>query len=105
MSVSQLRDRVESCIAGGDTDGPQAREIVADLLSALEQGEARAAERIEGEWVVHRWVKQGILLGFRVGDNAASASPEAFHFRDRDTFPTWDPNVSDRNVRLVPVRP
>ena len=102
MNVAQLRRRVESCIESDDLGGPEARAVVADLLSALELGQARAAERVDDEWVVHRWVKQGILLGFRVGQNASSASPEAFHFRDRDTFPTWDPNESGRNVRLVP---
>lgn len=102
MSISGLRRRVESCVARGESEGADARAVVADLLSVLELGQARAAERVEDEWVVHRWVKQGILLGFRVGQNAASASPDAFHFRDRDTFPTWNPNVSERNVRLVP---
>jgi 2,3,4,5-tetrahydropyridine-2-carboxylate N-succinyltransferase len=102
LSISGLRRRVESCVARGESEGADARAVVADLLLALELGQARAAERVEDEWVVHRRVKQGILLGFRVGENAASASPDAFHFRDRDTFPTWNPNVSERNVRLVP---
>jgi 2,3,4,5-tetrahydropyridine-2-carboxylate N-succinyltransferase len=102
LNVSQLRRRIESCVEGGDVDEREAREAVGDLLSALESGLIRSAEPVDGEWVVHRWVKLGILLGFRVGKNAASAAPDAFHFRDRDTFPTWDPNGVDRNVRLVP---
>lgn len=102
MSVAELRREIESLVDGGRADRRQARDAVGRLLSALERGEVRAAECVDGEWTVHRWVKQGILLGFRVGENAASASPETFHFRDRDTFPTWDPNRTDRNVRLVP---
>ncbi len=102
MSISELRLEIESLVEERSADGRVAREAIGRLLTALEQGEVRAAEKVEGEWVVHRWVKQGILLGFRVGENAASGSPESFHFRDRDTFPTWDPNRTDRNVRLVP---
>ena len=41
--------------------------LVDELLSALEAGMVRAAEPADGAWVVHAWVKQGILLGFRVG--------------------------------------
>lgn len=102
MSVTELRARIESLAGTGEIDPREARDAVGDLLSALEQGLVRAAEPVDGEWVVHRWVKHGILLGFRVGENAASGAPDAFHFRDRDTFPTWDPNGTDRNVRLVP---
>ena len=102
MNVSELRQEVESLLGAGEVEDTRARDVVGRLLSALERGEVRAAEKLDGEWTVHRWVKQGILLGFRVGQNAASASPQTFHFRDRDTFPTWDPNESDRDVRLVP---
>ena len=102
MNVSGLRQEIESLVEGGVSEGRDAREAVARLLSALERGEVRAAECRDGQWTVHRWVKQGILLGFRIGQNAASASPAAFHFRDRDTFPTWNPNETDRNVRIVP---
>jgi len=102
LSVSELRREIESLVEHGVTQGREARDAVGRLLSALERGEVRAAEYLDGAWTVHRWVKEGILLGFRVGENAASGSPESFHFRDRDTFPTWNPNRTDRNVRLVP---
>jgi len=102
LNISLLRSKIESYVETGNIDEREAREVVGDLLSALEEGQVRAAEPVGEEWVVHRWVKQGILLGFRVGENVASAAPVAFHFRDRDTFPTWDPNGTDRDVRLVP---
>ena len=34
----------------------------------LTQGKIRAAEKVDGQWVVNAWVKQGILLGFRLGE-------------------------------------
>jgi 2,3,4,5-tetrahydropyridine-2-carboxylate N-succinyltransferase len=37
-----------------------------DLLRALERGEVRVAERdLDGRWIVHEWVKEGILATFR----------------------------------------
>jgi 2,3,4,5-tetrahydropyridine-2-carboxylate N-succinyltransferase len=38
--------------------------VLADFLSALEDGEIRAADRVDGEWRANEWVKRGILLNF-----------------------------------------
>ena len=88
MSIAQLRGRVEALFEARQLERSEARPIVDELLAALESGEVRAAECVDERWVVHRWVKQGILLGFRIGANAPSSSPDTFFFRDRDTFPT-----------------
>ena len=87
-----------------ETDPPReaALEVVRELLEALESGSVRAAEPRSGMWEVVPWVKQGILLGFRMGTDRAQDVPPVFHFRDRDTFPTLDPNRDGRNVRIVP---
>jgi 2,3,4,5-tetrahydropyridine-2-carboxylate N-succinyltransferase len=102
LSVEGLREEIESRFEDADRRPAEGRRAVDRLLAALENGEVRAAEPRGGDWVVHRWVKRGILLAFRLGENAPSGSPETFHFRDRDTLPTWDPNLVERNVRLVP---
>lgn len=47
----------------------EARPVVAALLRALELGTVRAAEpdtKAPGGWRANTWVKQGILLGFRL---------------------------------------
>lgn len=101
MSVEALRDRIERLAASAAPDPRETREAVDALLDALERGEVRAASPGTEGWTVHPWVKRGILLGFRVGRNASSDAPP-FHFRDRDTFPTWSPEGSTREVRIVP---
>ena len=63
--------------------------------------DARTAEPSEGRWIVHGWVKRGLLLAFRCGVNVGVDAPP-FHFRDRDTLPTQDPARGGRNVRVVP---
>ena len=68
---------------------------------ALTRGEVRAAEKINGNWKVNVWVKQGILLGFRLGELAQMSSGECLSFVDKDTFPARKFTVADR-VRMVP---
>jgi 2,3,4,5-tetrahydropyridine-2-carboxylate N-succinyltransferase len=44
------------------------REAVETALSLLDSGEARVAEKIDGEWHVHQWLKKAVLLSFRLTD-------------------------------------
>jgi 2,3,4,5-tetrahydropyridine-2-carboxylate N-succinyltransferase len=40
--------------------------VLADFLAALEDGEVRAAEKVDGEWQANEWVKRGVLLNFSI---------------------------------------
>ena len=44
----------------------QAHDAVRAAIGMLDRGEARVAEVIEGEVVVHEWAKQSVLLWFRL---------------------------------------
>ena len=50
-----------------DTKGV-VRDAVEEVLSLLDKGELRVAEKVGSEWVVHQWVKKAILLSFRLED-------------------------------------
>lgn len=81
-----------------------AEETVRQLLQLLEDGEVRAAERDhDGRWRAVPWVKQGILLAFRVGKVVELSAGEAgaFSFFDKHTLPTRRLTLSD-GVRVVP---
>ena len=54
---------------------------------ALTAGEIRAAEKIDGQWQTNAWVKQGILLGFRIGKLVESGDPKVLTFVDKGTYP------------------
>src|SRR5580704_8610259 len=105
MSMNELKQAIEQHFAAGAaaaTD-PAAREAFLSLRTALEAGEARAAEPDPSSptgWRVNAWVKQGILLGFRVGVLQALPS-EGLSFVDRDTFPIRRFGPGD-GVRIVP---
>ena len=50
---------------GPHTTGP-IRTAVEETIARLDSGAARVAEAAEGGWIVHQWLKQAILLGFRL---------------------------------------
>ena len=102
MKLEELRRKVEELSGADDPSRDEAMDVVEHLLDALERGAVRAAEPDGDGWRVLSWVKQGILLGFRLGTNVSTTIPPAFHFRDRDTFPTRDPTSESRDVRIVP---
>ena len=101
-----LREQIEAIAARkipGDGDFTAAdRSIFDEFKSALNRGEVRAAERnSSGEWLVHTWVKQGLLLGFRMGALTDMSDGNNFKFFDKDTYPARPTSISD-NVRIVP---
>lgn len=110
---SELRAEIESLAAAGtDVDPQRARPAVARLLDALTRGEVRSAERTGDGWAAVPWVKQGILLAFRVGrtreftPHAPAANPafhgSTFHWSDRDTLPLRPTDGPAEEVRIVP---
>ena len=81
--------------------GGAARAVFARLLSLLESGAVRAARcGGDGRWTADARVKQGILLGFRLG-RLVAAGDAALPFTDKDTYPVraFDPAA---RVRVVP---
>ena len=107
MTVQALGDTIRelSATPAGTPLPPHARDVVATLLDALECGELRSAERgDDGEWRAVPWVKQGILLAFRVGhivDLSPRTEPRGFSFLDKDTMPPRQFSIGD-GVRIVP---
>lgn len=43
---------------------------VAEVLGRLDEGDLRVAEKVDGEWITHQWIKKAVLLSFRLHDNA-----------------------------------
>jgi len=79
----------------------EARRTFLDFRATLTRGEVRAAEKVDGHWVVNAWVKQGILLGFRLGELQEMSDGDVLSFVDKDTFPARRLTLAD-HIRLVP---
>jgi 2,3,4,5-tetrahydropyridine-2-carboxylate N-succinyltransferase len=101
--MSELRAEVERYVASC-ADGERDAALAAFLRfrDALTRGEVRAAERsADGVWSANAWVKQGVLLGFRLGAMADLPAAGPMTFVDKDTFPPRTFSVGD-GVRVVP---
>jgi len=104
MNISQLQETIERYFAAGPgaVGDPSAMTAFHALRAALEAGEARAASpdpAAPSGWRVNPWVKQGILLGFRLGVLQEFPSP-GLSFVDKSTFPARRFGVED-GVRVV----
>jgi 2,3,4,5-tetrahydropyridine-2-carboxylate N-succinyltransferase len=101
--MHKLRSEIERYYATGSLPvevAGHARKIFSEFREALTHGQVRAAEKLDGHWRVNAWVKQGILLGFRLGE-LEEISSGAFTYVDKDTFPARRFAVAER-VRIVP---
>jgi 2,3,4,5-tetrahydropyridine-2,6-dicarboxylate N-succinyltransferase len=102
LSVEGLQKEIEVLAAEQDLVPDQHLfDVFEQLLAGLEAGSVRAASREDGRWVVHPWVKRGILLGFRVGQIRAYAGT-LFSYFDKTTYPPQAIDGVARKVRIVP---
>ncbi len=51
------------------TVSAEVKAAVDEAIAALDRGEARVAEKRDGEWIVHEWLKKAVLLSFRIEEN------------------------------------
>jgi 2,3,4,5-tetrahydropyridine-2-carboxylate N-succinyltransferase len=55
-------------------------EALSEILDGLNQGRFRVAEKINGTWVTHQWLKKAVLLYFRAHDNRVINSGATAYF-------------------------
>ena len=48
---------------------PEVQNSVDEVIKLLQQGKLRVAEKIDGEWVTHEWIKKAVLLSFQLYPN------------------------------------
>jgi 2,3,4,5-tetrahydropyridine-2,6-dicarboxylate N-succinyltransferase len=99
IGADALAERIETTWKQADTE---AREIdveaVETTIGMLDRGEVRVAEPGVDGWRVHEWVKQAVLLYFRVrGLEVAQAGPFEYH----DKLPLKH-GYDELGVRVVP---
>jgi len=75
MTNETLQTIVEAAWEKRDTVSPATggdiRAAVETALDLLDKGEARVAEKRDGGWIVHQWLKKAVLLSFRLHDMTA----------------------------------
>ena len=45
------------------------KDAVKAVIGGLDAGKLRVAEKVNGEWITHQWLKKAVLLSFRLEDN------------------------------------
>jgi len=102
-AMQDLQREIERLYAMGSAAAADAAaaDVFSSLRDALTAGKIRAAEKIAGRWQTNTWVKEGILLGFRIGKLQESGDPQVLSFVDKDTYPIRRFAETDR-VRVVP---
>ena len=87
---------------------PALRQAVEAVIAELDAGRLRVAEKLDGRWTTHQWLKKAVLLSFRLSDSVpiGLAAPNA-PFRFYDKIPTKfahfdDKAFADAGVRVVP---
>lgn len=91
------RQLIEKAFAG-EVELAEASAAVEEAIAGLDSGRYRVAEKIDGEWQVNTWLKQAILLYFRLRSmETMHVGPYEFH----DKIPLKT-NLARQKVRLVP---
>jgi len=74
------------------------------IVAELDAGTLRVAEKIDGEWFTHQWIKKAVLLSFRVRDNRVQEAGDIRFFDKVDTkFEGWtEEQFRQGGFRVVP---
>ena len=84
------------------------RDAVAHVIDALDRGKLRVAEKVDGTWVTHQWLKKAVLLSFRLADSApiglaGAQAPFRFYDKVPTKFAAYDDAAfAAAGVRVVP---
>jgi 2,3,4,5-tetrahydropyridine-2-carboxylate N-succinyltransferase len=80
------------------------REAISASIHALEHGSLRVAEPVDGGWQVNAWLKEAILLSFRINPNKITEGGHTHHY---DKVPVrWSQagggDIAESGARVVP---
>jgi 2,3,4,5-tetrahydropyridine-2,6-dicarboxylate N-succinyltransferase len=86
--------------------GGEVRDAVEAALGLLDTGALRVAEKVDGAWQVHQWLKKAVLLNFRLNDNRLiEGAPGGSSYWDKveTKFEGWSENAwRQAGFRAVP---
>ena len=108
--AGDLKPVIEAAWDDRDSIGPQTkgdiRQAVDAAIAALDRGEARIAEKQDGDWIVHQWLKKAVLLSFRLNPmEAIAGGPGGAHWWDKvpSKFAGWgEKEFAAAGFRAVP---
>lgn len=75
---------------------PVLGKAIEEVIAELDSGHLRVAEKINGEWVTHQWLKKAVLLYFRTHDNVVMEGESTRYF---DKVPTKFADYTEQDFR------
>ena len=80
------------------------KNAILHCIDYLNDGKYRVAEKQNGEWIVHQWLKKAVLLFFRIENNTL-LNGQFTHYFDKVPLKyadTTEQQFQDQGVRIVP---
>lgn len=110
MSFANLQNAIDDAWENRDSITPQTtgtvREAIETALGFLDTGQLRVAEKLDGTWVTHQWLKKAVLLSFRINDmRQIPGAPNGSTWWDKvpTKFEGWDEGMfKAHGFRAVP---
>ena len=101
QKFKEIIERAFETRATGFDDRAAVEAAVAQAVALLDAGEARVAERRDGEWHVNQWLKKAVLLSFGLTENQVI---EGAHSRFYDKVPMKYADYDEARFRGDGVR-
>jgi 2,3,4,5-tetrahydropyridine-2,6-dicarboxylate N-succinyltransferase len=93
----EKRDGISSSTKG------EIRDAVEAALDGLDAGRYRVAEKLDGRWVTHQWLKKALLLYFRLRDSEPMETAAGAYDKVPLKFEGWGANrFREAGFRSVP---
>lgn len=102
MTVETIKNSIEKLYRDNPAEyTDEHKSMFAEFKILLNTGKVRSAEYDGDTWKAVSWVKEGILIGFRMGQLVDYSIDDNFRYFDKDTYPTRSISQAD-NIRQVP---
>lgn len=98
MLNAELQSIIEPAATGPRPFAEPVKQAIRETVARLDRGELRVAEKQNGSWVTHAWVKQAILLYFEIAEMQVM-EVEGLEFYDKIPVKR---NLRAQGVRVVP---
>ena len=110
MSYDHLKTFIDSAYEHAAAITPETKGVVRDaveeVLTLLDKGTLRVAEKVGGDWIVHQWLKKAILLSFRLHEpHKIDGAPAGGAWWDKvpNKFAHWKAkDFKEAGFRVVP---
>src|SRR5437899_3282084 len=104
--ITMLKDMIENAFEQRANLTPEnasleLKQTINQAIAMLDSGKARVAEKIDGTWQTHQWLKKAVLLYFRLYDNQIMDSGCSRYF---DKVPLKFSHFSAEELKATGVR-